>query len=311
MDFVEERAFKHEGVHLTRIRTFTYRTGLAPINDFDVAPLNAGYSGFSSSRDSWYDDLWRRGRGVAVVLYEPIYRVERREPLGKYGHVTLVGEPSNGGNDVPYLKDDYLADLKAGQDAKLEARKAIEAARIEGNARKVADLEATFPDYPSLVGTEYSDGTAFSGDHSDDVVTPRLPFDFLGISCDHVFVDEAERHYWIGRVFHANAMGGRNDDEVAQAIGDYFGCSARSVYRYAKEALESNRSYGTIKGSKSKVRVKRFLPVPMEGDWDLASMNPEREPWATCDGERSYGEWGYDGPTDLAMLKRRAMLDHA
>ncbi len=36
MDFVEEPAFKHVGVHLTTIRTFTYRTGLAPIDDFDV-----------------------------------------------------------------------------------------------------------------------------------------------------------------------------------------------------------------------------------------------------------------------------------
>lgn len=287
------RMDEREGVHLVTMRQWTYTTGLPELTNRDIKPLNI----CRSAMDSGEVDLsYRAARGVANVVFTPIYRVDAfLKGVATLRHVPVDGHDNGPGSE--YTSDEWRA-----------------------------MVESADPNDVSFVGTPETDGIGFPGDHDDNndaIPNSRYVFNDIvpsGLLKRWEKLPGAVQRYWIGYVFitYDTMFNERSSEHrLAALVGKLFSVSPRSVVRYAEFTRKCIRNGGSIPGAKSFRVPHSELPtggilntecLSFSRLWQLRAPKQFRAPWDTLDGERTYAEWGMDGPTDMAYAQRRASL---
>jgi hypothetical protein len=307
------------GFQLTSHVTYLYTTGLEPMvpckyyNDAkhplyqskynDINNLknpNVGNGGSGSySFELVYD------YGIANVVCTPNYTIDRISEIpgtlitGEITGMPLVRKitpnptrrqtyPEHINAEYDYDRDEYRNDV----------------------------MNANPDDYAIPWANELTDGFRLSGDRNTELVLPNSRFVFTDIVPTNILkrwekLPGAVQRFWIGAVFLENNIGERHDvDRLTAEIGRMFHVSHMTVARAADFTAHCMKTPGKKLAGKFTVPdIHIGTDEPIDGDWDLKWEPAMRKPWETLDGERSYAEWGFDGPTDMAFAQRRAMLN--
>jgi hypothetical protein len=179
------------------------------------------------------------------------------------------------------------------------------------------DLFAAHPDeYTTPWANEYTDGMGFSGDintHDDSLkFSQSLDVSMVPVKIlrNPVKTPGALLRFWVGYVYRANTAGGRSEFGIADAIAKLFNVNPLTVYRNAEYCDRCMVARKIVGAKNIRMPDVPFTDATVSGEWGLKWNTAPRKPWETLDGERSYAEWGFDGPMDRADAQRRAMLNN-
>ena len=307
------------GFQLTSHVTYLYTTGLesmVPCKYYNDAKHPLYQSKYNDIKNIEYPNIGNGGNGsysferiydygIANVVCTPNYTVDRvSEIVGQLITGEITGMPLiRKITPEPTRRQTYPEHINAEYD-------------YDRDEYRNDVMNANPDDYAIPWANELTDGFRLSGDHNTNVTingdpqfvsTDIIPKTTLAKWDD---LPGAVRRFWIGRVYIANRANGRNDIDLSVSVGLIFHVAGSTVRADAEFAASCNRRGKLIPGGKgATVPFVQKTPEPIDGDWDLKWEPEMRKPWETLDGERSYAEWGFDGPTDMAFAQRRAMLN--